>query len=255
MEKITADLAAQHTELRGILTALTPEQWDTPSLCPGWSVADVVLHLAQSDEAALGSARGTISVAAKGAGWDLDDLHAGRATMDEIAERAIAAQRGAPPAELLARWSAAADGLVSTLSITDPKRALPWVVGELPARTLATTRLAECWIHTHDIARPLGIAMEPADRMWHIARLAWRTLPYAFARAGQTLTGPVALILDKPDGTGTWEFVEGEPLTTVTGPAETFLYVAARRVPGLESDLEASGPDADAVLELVRTFA
>jgi uncharacterized protein (TIGR03084 family) len=252
MEKITADLAAQHAELRGILTGLSDEQWASPSLCSGWSIADVVLHLAQSDEVALGSARGTMEVAARNAGWDLGSPGS---AIEDNADAAVAKQRGASPADLFARWSAAADGLVATLAITDPKRMLPWVANDLPARTLATTRLAECWIHTHDIARPLGIAMEPADRWWHIVRLAWRTLPYAFAQAGQALTGPVALILDKPDGTGTWEFVEGEPLTTVRGPAETFLYVAARRVPGLESDLEASGPDADAVLELVRTFA
>ncbi|HVE26516.1 MAG TPA: maleylpyruvate isomerase family mycothiol-dependent enzyme [Sporichthya sp.] len=252
MEKITADLAAQHAELRAILTDLTPAQWDSPSLCPGWTVADVVLHLAQSDEIALGSARGTMAVAARNAGWDLGE---DGATVNEVAGSAVEKQRGAPPAELLARWSAAADGLVATLAITDPKRMLPWVANDLPARTLATTRLAECWIHTHDIARPLGVPMEATDRLWHIARLAWRTLPYAFAQAGQTLTGPVALILDKPDGSGTWEFVEGEPLTTVRGSAEMFLHVAARRVPGHEADLDASGPDADAVLDLVRTFA
>lgn len=251
MEKITADLAAQHAELRRILTSLRAEQWAGPSLCEGWSIADVVLHLAQSDEIALGSARGTMAVSARNAGWEMSE---DGATVDDVAGAAVERQRGASPEELLARWSAAADGLVSTLAITDPKRMLPWVANDLPARTLATTRLAECWIHTHDIARPLGIEMEFDERLWNIARLAWRTIPYALSRAGQHLTGPVAVILDTPDG-GTWEFVDGEPLTTVTGPAMTFLYVAARRVPGHESDLDASGPDADAVLDLVRTFA
>jgi uncharacterized protein (TIGR03084 family) len=253
MEQITNDLAAQHAELSRILTGLQPEHWATPSLCPGWSVADVVLHLAQSDEIALGSARGTIGVAARNAGWDMEGMRAGRITVDEVAAAAVEEQRGAPPHELLARWSAAAAGLVATLAITDPKRPLPWVVGDLPARTLATTRLAECWIHTGDIAGPLGIPMETTDRLWHIARLAWRTIPYAFARAGQSLAGPVAVVLTAPGGT--WDFSEGEPATTVTGDAETFCQVAARRIPGHESGLRAAGPDADAVLDLVRTFA
>jgi uncharacterized protein (TIGR03084 family) len=254
MERITNDLAAQHVELREILTGLTPEQWDAPSLCEGWSVADVVLHLTQSDEVALGSARGTITIAAPSAGWDLDALYAGQATMDEIAAAAVEAQRGATPADLLARWSRAADALVSTLALTDPKRPLPWVVGELPARTLATTRLAECWIHTGDIAHPLEMKLDFSERLWHIARLAWRTIPYAFERAGQILAGPVAVILDCPDDS-TWEFSDGEALTVVTGDAVTFCQVAARRIPGHTSGLHASGPDADAVLDLVRTFA
>lgn len=254
MEKITADLAAQHAEMRTLLVSLTPEQWDAPSLCPGWSVADVVLHLAQTDEIALGSARGTMPVAAKAAAWDLGAMHAGVADVDEIAGAAVDLQRDPDHTSLLARWSAAAEALCATFARTDPKRPLPWVVGDLPARTLATTRLAEAWIHTGDIAHGAGATLAPTDRLWHIARLAHRTLPYAFGRAGQKLTGPVAVILDAPGG-GIWEFVDGAPITTISGSAETFCLVAARRLPGEGSGLMATGPDAAAVLELVRTFA
>ena len=254
MEQVTADLRAQHAELRTILADLTSEQWKAPSLCPGWSVADVVLHLWQADVVALGSARGTISDAAREAGWDVDALRADGANVDQIAAAAVESGRGLAPSDLRKRWSNTANELVATLAATDPKKPLPWVVGDLPARTLATTRLAECWIHTGDVAAGVGVTQPFSARMWHIARLAWRTIPYAFARAGQALAGPVAVVLDTPDG-GTWEFSDGEPLTTVTGDAQTFCQVAARRVPGHTSGLHASGPDADAVLDLVRTFA
>lgn len=254
MEQITADLAAQHSELRAILTDLTPDQWAAPSRCPGWSVADVVLHLAQSDEVALASARGTTPLVAPDSGWDLSPMHAGTATIDDVVAAAVDAQRGAPPEQLLERWSRAAGELVATLAATDPKRSLPWVVGELPARTLATTRLTECWVHTGDVAEAVGRELPFSDRLWHIARLAWRTLPYAFARAGQAPAGSIAVVLDTPDGR-TWEFTDGDALTTVTGDAGTFCQVATRRVPGHSSGLRAAGPDADAVLDLVRTFA
>jgi uncharacterized protein (TIGR03084 family) len=181
-------------------------------------------------------------------------MHAGTASMDDVVAAAVDAQRGAAPAQLLDRWSRAADDLVATLAATDPKRPLPWVVGELPARTLATTRLTECWVHTGDVAEALGRTLPFSDRLWHIARLAWRTLPYAFARAGQAPAGSVAVVLDTPDGR-TWEFTDGAALTTVAGDAETFCQVATRRVPGHSSGLRAVGPDADAVLDLVRTFA
>ncbi|GAA0631159.1 TIGR03084 family metal-binding protein [Sporichthya brevicatena] len=254
MEQITTDLAAQHAELRAVLGGLRADQWDAPSRCAGWSVADVVLHLAQSDEVAVGSARGDIDGAARAAGWDLDALHAGEQSMDALADRAVQAQRGASPADLLARWSDTADALVTTLAGLDPKEALPWVVGRLPARTLATTRLAECWIHTGDITPAAGVEQPFSERMWHIARLAWRTIPYAFSQAGQALVGPVAVVLTTPEG-GTWTFSDGDPVTTVTGDAMTFCQVAARRIPGDESGLIATGPDAAAVLDLVRTFA
>ena len=79
---------------------------------------------------------------------------------------------------------------------------MQWVSGDLSARTLATTRLSECWIHTGDVAEALGVELEPPDRLWHIARLAWRTVPYAFARAGRDAPGPVAFELRGPNGDG-----------------------------------------------------
>jgi hypothetical protein len=57
------------------------------------------------------------------------------------------------------------------------------VITDLSARTMATTRLSECWIHACDIAGAVGAQIPATERLWHIARLAWRTIPYAFARA------------------------------------------------------------------------
>jgi hypothetical protein len=54
----------------------------------------------------------------------------------------------------------------------------------------------------------------------------------------------------------TWEFTpDGPAATTVTGPALDFCLLAARRIPPSDTTLVATGPDAAAVLELVRTFA
>ena len=130
------------------------------------------------------------------------------------------------------------------------------MAGELAAITLATTRLAETWSHTGDVADGLGAALRPGAHLQPIARLAWRTIPYAFARAGRTLAGPVALRLTAPDG-AIWLFEpEDEPAaTTVEGPAFDFCQVAGRRIPASATALTATGPDAAAVLELVRTFA
>ena len=46
-------VAAQHAELADLLDGRSSADWGAPSRCPGWSVADVVLHLAQTDEMAL----------------------------------------------------------------------------------------------------------------------------------------------------------------------------------------------------------
>jgi uncharacterized protein (TIGR03084 family) len=121
--------------------------------------------------------------------------------------------------------------------------------------TLVATRLAECWIHTGDVADALGVVQEPTDRLEHIARLAWRTLPYAFARDGRELAGPVAFELRAPSG-APWHFVpDAEPATTIEGEGADLCLVAARRVAPDDTSLRGTGPDARTVLELVRTYA
>ena len=105
------------------------------------------------------------------------------------------------------------------------------------------------------MAAAFGRVLAPTDRLRHVARLAWRTLPYAFARAGRELTGPVAFELRGPDG-GAWDFVpDSLPLTTIRGDGTELCLVAARRVDPRDTRLRGEGPDANAVLELVRTYA
>jgi uncharacterized protein (TIGR03084 family) len=158
-------------------------------------------------------------------------------------------------ADIEERWRRSASDMQAALAARAPNDRVQWVVGRLSARTLATTRLAETWIHTGDVAGAVGVDLQPSDRLWHIARLAWRTLPYAFERSGRALSGPVTFALTGPNGDA-WDFVPDEQArTTVSGPAADLCSVAARRVDPAATALRGDGPDADAVLELVRTYA
>ncbi|MFD0854008.1 DinB family protein, partial [Actinomadura adrarensis] len=58
MPDIFEDLKDEYRQLHDVLTALTPDQWARPSACEGWTVSDVVLHLAQSEELAVASIAG-----------------------------------------------------------------------------------------------------------------------------------------------------------------------------------------------------
>ena len=110
-------------------------------------------------------------------------------------------------------------------------------------------------IHTGDVQAAFGGGPTAAPRLRQIARLAWRTLPYAFASAGKELAGPVAFELTGPSGER-WDLVpEGAPATVVTGDALDLCLVAGRRRTPDETGLVAEGPDAEAVLALVRTYA
>src|SRR5689334_5573800 len=141
MDDVLTGLAEQDDELDGLVAGLDENGWATPSRCPGWSVADVVLHLAQTDEMAVASAEGTFTATHAAFGASPSDVRDG-ATADDLAGRAVAAQR-APGADVYARWRSASAAQLKALGACEPGRRLPWVAGEMSALSLATTRLAE----------------------------------------------------------------------------------------------------------------
>ena len=252
MHEIVIALEEQHAELEELLAPLADAEWERPTpRCPGWSITDVVLHLAQTDEMALGSVTGRFAEV-------LGSLTAGlapTASLEEGVGAMVAAQRGRSAPEVHDRWRAGASALRDAFASADPSARVQWVAGEMAARTLATTRLAECWIHTGDVATALGRPVPASHRLRHIARLAWRTLPYAFGRAGRELTGPVRFTLTGPDDE-VWDLVPEEPaVTTITGTALDLCQVAGQRAVAANTGLTGTGPDAAAVLDLVRTFA
>jgi uncharacterized protein (TIGR03084 family) len=256
MHDIVDAWSGQQSELAGVLEGLepdglNPDGWASPTPCEGWSVADVVLHLAQTNEMAIGSMEHRLDEA-------LDELTAGlppTADVDEGAGAMVDAQRHIGPAAVHRRWQRSVERLDECWRAADPHERVTWVAGQLSVHTLVTTRLAETWIHTTDVAAALEVDLVPTDRLRHVARLAWRTVPYAFARAGRTLAGPVEFDLSGVGG-DEWRFVPDEPaITTVRGDGVELCLVAGRRRAPSDTALVADGPDAAAVLELARTYA
>lgn len=251
MDRLVDDLAAQHRELDSLVAGLDEHGLGRPTRCEGWDVSDVLIHLAQTDEMASASLDGRFD-------QYLTTMTAGlgsAASVDEGAALMVARERVAGPMAALERWRVASGAVVEGLRRCDPRRRVVWVAGELSARTLAATRLSEAWIHAGDIADGLGERLDPTPRLEHVARLAWRTLPYAFARGGESLAGPVSFVLDAPGG-GTWRFLPDEPpVTTIVGDGVELCEVAARRRGATRTGLSGEGPDVDRVLALVRTYA
>ncbi len=250
MEEILAALSEQQSELDGLIGPIDEAAWARPSRCDGWTVSDVVLHLAQTNEMALASLQHRMQPL-------LEDMLRGlppSANVDDGAGAMVEKERGAPAAEVYARWHNGVDEMMEAYRVADPHDRVQWVAGTLSAMTLSTTRLAETWIHTNDVAYGLDVDLPSPERLQHIARLAWRTLPYAFARAGRELKGTVGFELTGPSG-APWAFGEGSTVTVLRGPARELCEVAGQRARAADTSLTAEGPDADDVLELVRTFA
>jgi uncharacterized protein (TIGR03084 family) len=250
VDEIAAALAAQDEELAGLLTGCDADDWQRATPCEGWTVADVVLHVAQTNEFAIASADGTLTEAAGLGGAEGRD-----GNVDDAAADMVEQERGASGDEVFARWRAAADRFLALVDGADLHRRVPWVTGYLSVQTLIATRLSETWIHTTDVADAFGVQLPLIERLRYVARLAWRTLPYAFARSGRELSGPVEFDLRGPGGDA-WSFVPDEPaVTTVRGEGTELCLVAARRLAPSQTSLRTEGPDGAAVLDLVRTYA
>src|SRR5690242_2062789 len=122
---IWAVIQAERKALAADLGGLSDAQWSTPSLCAGWSVRDVLAHM-------TATARMTppaFFAKLVGAGFNFGKLTA----------TDIAANRGASPAETLARFSAEVSSRKHPPGPND-------------------TWLGETLVHSEDIRRPLGIA-------------------------------------------------------------------------------------------------
>ena len=250
MDDVVVALGEQVDELRSIVGPLDEGGLATASACAGWSVADVLLHLAQTNELAVASVRGDLAAAAERV-WG----PVAPGDVDAAAGDAVAADRGATGVEQRARWDRSAREMVAALGGVDPATRVPWVAGEMAARSLATTRIAETWIHTGDITEGLGVGREPSDRIRHIVRLVHRTIPYAFAKAGRAPVGAVRFEVTAPASGETWAFGDADAATVVTGPAVDLCRVAGQRAPAAATALAATGPDGADVLALMRTFA
>jgi len=237
------DLAAEQERLESLLESLTAEQWCSPSAAAGWSIADVLLHLAQTEEAVAMS----VANATRPDLWERGD----RALDDSVAD-AVSAER-APGEAVFVRWKAARQQALAALRAADPDQRVPWAASPLKPRVLATTRLAEHWAHGLDITDPLGLPFPDTARLRHIAWLGHRTLPYAFEVAGVP-SYDVHCELTGPDG-DIWIFGPPDADSVVRGPAGDFCRVGARRLTPEQTSLVAEGPHAAEALRVLRNYA
>lgn len=237
------DLVAEQDRFEEILAGLDEAQWAAPSAAAGWSVADVVLHLAQGEEGVIATACGDV--------FDVRPRHG--ATVEETMDRLVREERSTPE-EAFRRWREARRASVVALRATDPYRRLAWVERPMKPATLATTRLTEHWAHGLDVTGPLGIDFPDTDRLRHVAWLAHRSLPYALSLAGCSAY-EVRCEVTAPGGTDVWRFGPAGTESVISGPAGTFCRVATRRLPAEGSGLHAAGPHAAAALRVLRTYA
>lgn len=238
------DLEAEEERIEGILAGLDDDAWRAESAASGWSVADVVVHLAQSEEMLVAGTEAAVGF--------LPAAGASARKLDEVMDAMVRADRDAPD-QAFERWRQARRTALVILREADPRSRIPWATNPLPPTTLATTRIAEHWAHGLDITEPLGIPFPDTARLGHVAWLAHRTLPYAFT-VGGTRPSEVRCELTGPDGER-WELGPPGATSRISGPVGDFCRVGARRLSPDASQLRATGPHGADALRVLRNYA
>jgi uncharacterized protein (TIGR03084 family) len=241
-----ADLEAESADTDRLVAELPAEQWQRPTPAAGWTIAHQIGHLSWTDRAAY------LAIT------DPDAFHAhlGTATADPTGfVDAGAAEFLDAPAAMLDRWRTGRADLLRVLGAVPPGTKIAWYGTAMAAPSLATARLMETWAHGLDIADALGVVRPLTNRLRHIAHLGHRTLGYAFLAHGlEPPTEPVYLDLVAPDGTQ-WTFGPAEAVNRVDGPALDFCLLVTQRSHRADLDLRATGPVADAWLDVAQAFA
>lgn len=183
------------------LSGLSDEQWETASLCGGWTVHDVAAHLVDNAR----TTRIGIVVAMVRARFDFDRQN----------DQGVAREKGATPAETLER--------------------LREVVGRTttPPAPL-DSRLVEEVVHGEDVRRPLGLVRNyPPETVERALRHQLRT-SVALGGGKQYVAGLRLRATDTDTGL---VIGDGEE---VAGPLVSLLMVASGRTAGLD-DLTGPG--------------
>lgn len=161
--QIVNGLVSERTGLRAFLAGLDDGSWERESLCEGWTVRDVVAHIA----------------------GNCADVMAGR--LDGVGspafnQRQVDERRDRSPAEVLAEWDETAPKVEALYAGLPPEvwdRELPGM-GTVGRGVLR--QLEDLWVHAQDIRIPLAAAAVPGPGLEATLEMLARTLAERCAR-------------------------------------------------------------------------
>jgi uncharacterized protein (TIGR03083 family) len=200
-DSIWPTIHAERDSLTDDLTGLTAEQWQTPSLCSGWSVHDVYAHLLSA--AKMTPPRFFARFAAAGFNFD------------KFAAKQVAVEGAGGPDATMAAFRAARS---RTSAPPGPK----------------DTWLGEAIVHGEDIRRPLGI--KHGYPMADVTRtLAFYAKSNAIIGGKSRITGLTMKAADTDFAVGSGPVVEGPALALVLAATGRPSALAELSGPGLDT--------------------
>ena len=261
MRAILSDLVAEQQQLDQFLQTLRDRQWPTQTPAEGWTIQDTVSHLAY-----------TAAFAAEVLEQGEDRLKAEEiADIDDWTAIGVEQGRGRRHQEIIEWWRFGRADVVDALSRMLATDRVPWIYGDMSARSFAAVRLMETWAHGLDIKAAIlnrftPLAELPEDdeeyvdpladtpRLRHIASLGQRSLPFAFAQAGEEFPKKGIRIEVMGPLYAAWRFGPENTDQVIKGMAGDWCRVVVNRQIPEDTGLRAVGDDAQLALQIARVY-
>jgi uncharacterized protein (TIGR03083 family) len=243
-------LRREREDVLAFCRLLGEDEWKAPSGCPGWSVQDVLAHMAAAAHGAFTP-------------WLLKVMRSKSVERSNDAD--VEARRDRTPAEILAEyetWSARFTKLMQAGQLP-VMGATPFPLGDIGRYPFALITSAIVFDHhthlRHDLAPALGRPSPPTDegRMEAVVEWMLAVLPQTGRESLSFMDRPVLLTLEGSGG-GTWGVMPtagGGRVRVRTGPtvgavahitglAEEFPVWATTRQAWRDHDLKLEGDEA-----------
>jgi len=141
------------------LSAVPPSVWRTPSVLPGWTVAELAQHLATS----LRTLHMTLADPSPNRPIGIERYVSGYAgAAAEILQRDLRATAGRDPADILAGMYAERDAAAAAVAEPPPARAVTAPRGPVSPADWLVTRAIELVVHADDLSRSVP-GREPVE--------------------------------------------------------------------------------------------
>jgi len=258
MREILSDLVAEEQQLDQFLQSLSTREWKWKTPGVGWTIQDQVSYLAYVENfAAEVIAEGESRIKAEKI-----------KNIDEWFSRGPAEGLGQRHQEVIEWWRHGRADVVDALSRMLATDRIPWIYGDMSAKSFATMRLMETWAHGLDIKVAILERITPlpedeleedeedplADtvRLRHIAWLGHKSLPFAFGEAGETFPDQGIRVELMGPKYAAWRFGPEDTDQVIRGMAGDWCRIVVQRQDASQTGLKAVGESAERALEIVR---
>ncbi len=260
MREILSDLVAEEQHLDQFLQSLSDRQWKKNTPAIGWTIQDQVSHLAYVEGvAAEVLEQGKKRIDAE----DIEDI-------DEWTSIGVAIGRPQRHQEVIEWWRHGRADVVDALSRMTAGDRVPWLYGDMGAKSFATTRLMETWAHGLDIkvailGRILPIPEEDLEeeeedpladtsRLRHIAWLGQKSLPFSFRQLDEQYPDQGVRVEVMGPKYQAWRFGPEDSDQVIRGMAGDWCRVVVQRQDPADTGLKAVGEHAERALEIARAY-